>query len=466
MRKLLIIALTLLTSSLYAQQGIQFYEGTWKETLAKAKAENKLIFIDIYTSWCGPCKMMAKDIFPLESVGEVFNKNFINFKIDAEKGEGIQIAKTYKVNAYPSYLFVSGDGVLYYTSLGAMPEANFLQEADNALTEFGDPKPLPVWQEEYASGKNDKVFLMGYMKKRSKLRLSADSLIDQYAALAAKEELLSKDTLTYLLQQTGAKVDGPFFTFLTSNKAEVAKTLGQPEGFVNGILSRYAAGDLKRAVALNDVKLMEKIAATRLALSSDTTAKLDVYQMRVSFYAQTHREQELIKALDQYSKGLLAYDRNSIKEADSTQLQNFEESLKTGSMKDLTPQQIEQARKFAGSMAATNYAYRVRDMAGAAYRNVDDKKTLNQALKWMAVAAEFSDNFTIAEMTAGLLHKLGRTTEAIGNQQKAIQQFTEVNAAMNLVNEVISKRLKDGLQKMTENKPTWIEDTTPTLATK
>jgi len=107
MKKILIIALMLFAGSVSAQEGIQFFQGSWNEALAKAKAENKLIFVDIYTSWCGPCKLMAKDIFPLRSVGEKFNKNFINYKIDAEKGEGIMVAKTYKVNAYPTYLFVN-----------------------------------------------------------------------------------------------------------------------------------------------------------------------------------------------------------------------------------------------------------------------------------------------------------------------------------------------------------------------
>src|SRR5690606_9477080 len=88
------------------QEGMRFAEGPWKDVLARARQEGKLVFVDVYTSWCGPCKKMAAEVFPQKQVGDVFNASFINYKIDAEKGEGIDIARTYAVKAYPTYLFV------------------------------------------------------------------------------------------------------------------------------------------------------------------------------------------------------------------------------------------------------------------------------------------------------------------------------------------------------------------------
>ena len=74
--------------------GINFLHGTtWTEAVAKAKAENKLIFIDFYTQWCGPCLNMAQTVFSLPTVGYYYNQTFINLKIDAEEGEGITLAK-------------------------------------------------------------------------------------------------------------------------------------------------------------------------------------------------------------------------------------------------------------------------------------------------------------------------------------------------------------------------------------
>ena len=75
---LTIIALCGFTISLFAQ-GIEFREGSWKEMLALAKQENRLIFVDNYTSWCGPCKQMAKEIFPLKEVGDFSRVDFFHY---------------------------------------------------------------------------------------------------------------------------------------------------------------------------------------------------------------------------------------------------------------------------------------------------------------------------------------------------------------------------------------------------
>jgi thiol-disulfide isomerase/thioredoxin len=91
-------------------QGITFEHGNFAAVCAKAKAEKKLVFIDVYTSWCGPCKYMAATVFKKDNVGQYFNSQFINFKIDAEKGEGKALAAKYKVQFYPTYLFIDDKG--------------------------------------------------------------------------------------------------------------------------------------------------------------------------------------------------------------------------------------------------------------------------------------------------------------------------------------------------------------------
>ena len=101
-------------------QGITFEQGSWSEVLAKAKQTNKPVFVDVYASWCGPCKTMSKEIFPLKSVGDVYNASFVCYQIDAEKGEGVELANKYNVTAYPTYLFVKADGTLFSRELGSM----------------------------------------------------------------------------------------------------------------------------------------------------------------------------------------------------------------------------------------------------------------------------------------------------------------------------------------------------------
>ena len=80
-------------------QGVDFKELTMQEALTLAEKEKKMVFVDFYTTWCGPCKMMSSEVFTREQVGAYFNREFVNLKVDAEKGEGVELAKKYQVKA-------------------------------------------------------------------------------------------------------------------------------------------------------------------------------------------------------------------------------------------------------------------------------------------------------------------------------------------------------------------------------
>lgn len=100
-------------------EGIQFFEGDWQAALEKAKKEKKLIFMDAYASWCGPCKMMARGTFTKKDVGEFFNANFINVKMDMEKhAEGRRLSNKYQLQAYPTLYFINGDEELVLQEIG------------------------------------------------------------------------------------------------------------------------------------------------------------------------------------------------------------------------------------------------------------------------------------------------------------------------------------------------------------
>jgi len=97
-------------------QGLQFIEADWNKALAEAKKQNKLIFLDAYASWCGPCKLLKKNTFPDKEAGEYFNSNFINIAIDMEKGDGPALAEKYGVNAYPTLIITDANGkIITYT---------------------------------------------------------------------------------------------------------------------------------------------------------------------------------------------------------------------------------------------------------------------------------------------------------------------------------------------------------------
>ncbi|WCL82586.1 thioredoxin family protein [Saprospira sp. CCB-QB6] len=108
----------LTVSSLFAQ-GIQFESGKWADVKAKAKAQNKPIFVDAYAVWCGPCKWMSANSFTDASVGELYNAAFINYKFDMEKGEGPTFASQQSIRAYPTLLIFSPEGQLLKKVEGA-----------------------------------------------------------------------------------------------------------------------------------------------------------------------------------------------------------------------------------------------------------------------------------------------------------------------------------------------------------
>lgn len=114
-------------SSNAANKGIVFTEASWAEILKKAKSENKIIFFDAYTTWCGPCKMLQKNVFTRADVGSLFNAQFINVKVDMESGEGPMLADRYPIQGYPTLFFINGDGKVVKQLLGYQKPEQLIQ---------------------------------------------------------------------------------------------------------------------------------------------------------------------------------------------------------------------------------------------------------------------------------------------------------------------------------------------------
>jgi len=125
------------SSGSFAQEqkpsGIDFFHGSFAELKAKSAQTGKPIFMDAFTTWCGPCKWMAKTVFTSKEAGDYYNQNFICAKVDMEKGEGIELAKTYEVNAYPTLLFLNASGEMIHRSVGAVDAAKFVELGKTAL---------------------------------------------------------------------------------------------------------------------------------------------------------------------------------------------------------------------------------------------------------------------------------------------------------------------------------------------
>jgi len=135
-------AVALLGFALQQEGGVKFEkEGTpFQEILNLSKKTGKPIMVDFYTDWCGWCKVLDDSTYQNPRVGE-FSRNFINFKVNAEKGEGIELAKRFRIRGYPTILFLDSTGKEIDRIIGFRPPEPFLERLKEILAgvnTFGD----------------------------------------------------------------------------------------------------------------------------------------------------------------------------------------------------------------------------------------------------------------------------------------------------------------------------------------
>ena len=128
------------------------FKGTFEEALKKAQAEKKDLFVDFYADWCGPCKIMADNIFTRQEVGKYFNSNFVCVQVNVEAGENKVLTKKYNVTALPTMVFISRNGKEMRRIQGAVSPEDLIQNGKIAL---GEALSFEQLYEKYKKEKND-----------------------------------------------------------------------------------------------------------------------------------------------------------------------------------------------------------------------------------------------------------------------------------------------------------------------
>jgi len=200
MKKVTLFLFVVLAALSAQAQGIVFEHSPFAAACARAKAENKLVFIDFYTAWCGPCKHMAETVFKQDNVGQYFNRYFVSCKIDAEKGEGKSLAAKYHIQIYPSYLFLDDKGVVFNQAIGSCADSVFLGIAAKARQEFTNPNSLPRLKAQYAAGKKDTAFLRRYIQKLVENKMHAFEAIEKYLQVQTALRPGSSEMMAFILQ--------------------------------------------------------------------------------------------------------------------------------------------------------------------------------------------------------------------------------------------------------------------------
>lgn len=225
---LFLVALLGLAIQMNAQttEGMKFCkEGTkFAEAVAQAKVENKMVFLDCYTSWCGPCKMMARDIFPQKKVGDFMNPKFICIKIDMEKGEGPSLTQKFQVSAFPTFIIFNSDAQEIGRFLGGSDADGFIDRVKKASIDNGSIDMDKQWEQ----GNRDESFLKQYLTslgnayKNQRANDVAEALLDPKAESFASDSASAMIFMRY--------INNPFskaFIYTAKHPNDLKKTLGE-----------------------------------------------------------------------------------------------------------------------------------------------------------------------------------------------------------------------------------------------
>lgn len=387
MNKLFTLILSVVFFSNVTAQGIEFHHVTWEEALELAQKEDKIIFVDAYTTWCGPCKRMAKNVFTQSEVGNFYNENFINLKLDMEKGEGIKFGRKYPVTAYPTLYYIAPDGKVVQNIRGGQSVERFIALGKKALS-LNDKSGN--YAEEYEKGNRDPKLILKYISALNKAGKSSSKVANDY--LRKQKDLTTEENMKILQEATVTADSYAFTQFIKYRK------------------------NLEAFSSEEDV--LEKIEKACRA----TAGKAIEFESR----------DLLDEACDKMKKHAPeAADRFII----VTEM-NYSLALKDASA------YLKFAKKYAKKEAADN-PEQLSKMAITVVRNFkDNKKAMSFAEDCAKSAAEVSGKYDYELTYAGLLLENGKKEEAIAVAEKALIKAKEVGRKASLRVEMFLKKAK------------------------
>ena len=131
MRRLLLF-LALLLGSATAGAQVRFLDGSTDELREAAIEQQKLVFIDLYATWCGPCRQMER-VFAKREVGAFFDRWFVAGRFDVDRPTGRTLLRRYGSGSIPLYLIFDTEGDLLGRILGASDADKFLDDLQRIL---------------------------------------------------------------------------------------------------------------------------------------------------------------------------------------------------------------------------------------------------------------------------------------------------------------------------------------------
>jgi len=379
-----IILFSFLCSSFcIAQQGVNFSQQDWNQVVATAAKQNKIIFLDAYTDWCKPCKQMDKDVFPQKLVGDFYNENFINVKMNMEKGIGKELREKYDIFFYPTFLFITSDGTLVHRKAGYQSAPKLLNLGKTAV----DPeKRLSAFDTRYANGDRDPKFLMKYTNiKKAAMDGTHDDIALEY--LKTQEDWNTKRNLIFIYRNVN-DTDSELFDYIVKNKSVFEKEFGAPK----------VAGKIENLI-------YQKI--------YDADGNADLEALDKSF-AKVYPPEQAAQSSARFRLNYFLEKKSSEKYAD-TAIKYYDK------YPPRDPSEL------------TDVAFNFYEL------DVSNKKHLKKAVKWTKGAIKTDPSYLNYESLAGLYYRLGKKRKARKCAKKAIGIATKQNEDITETQKLLEK---------------------------
>ncbi len=271
--------------------GIEFFHGTFAEAKALAAKENKLIFMDAYAEWCGPCKRMAATVFTDDKVGQFFNDNFINLKVDMEKGEGTTLSNTFDVSAYPTLLFIDEKGKLVQKEVGAYPAEQFMKAAQTALGKIDNTSSL---DKMFKDGTRDADFLLKYVKALNRGSKPSQKIVNDYLITA---DFKKEATLRLIFEGT-IQADSKVFEFLIQNRTPITLLYGEKS--VQQKIENAIKKTVENATEFKSPELLSE-AKNKMKKYAPLTTDATYIEWDMKYFKNTKDVKNFIKSCDEYA---------------------------------------------------------------------------------------------------------------------------------------------------------------------
>ncbi len=295
-------------------QGIDFFDGTWQEALTKAENQEKIIFVDAFAQWCGPCKRMAKTVFPNAEVGKFFNSNFINLKLDMERGEGLKFRQKYPVSAFPTLFFIDGKGEIVLQVRGARQVEGFIELGKQALSKVDRSEQ---YAEKYNAGDHSPELVYKYVKALNNAGKSSLKVVNEY--LKTKPDFSEEINLKFILEATTV-ADSRIFDMLIKHRKQVVAVTS--EEIVNERILSACEKTVERAIEYQNEELLTE-AKNKMKKYYPEKAASFALQEDMHFCLALNEVENYLGACKKYAKKEAKGDPKELEGLAVTILQHF-----------------------------------------------------------------------------------------------------------------------------------------------